>query len=248
MTVIAVPFHLDEPVPELRFPLAAQRTIAPALPPGGPWERMAVLYEEVAAAVAAEAAAGRVPVVVSADCTTALGVVAGLQRAGRDPRVVWFDGHGDLQTPGTTTTGYLGGFPVRQLLGGSDRTVPERLGLHPLAEEGVVLVDARDLDPPEVEFLACSAVRRVPVDEVGGALPGGPLYLHVDVDVITPPDVPGLMIPAPGGPGLAEVVAGVRAVLAAGAVAAVGLACTYRPASGAEQVLAGLAGELSAVQ
>jgi arginase len=245
VTVIAVPFHLDDHLPDLELPLAADRTIAPDLPPGPPWERMAVLYEEVAGAVAAEARGGRVPVVLSGDCTTSLGVVAGLQRAGRDPRVVWFDGHGDVQTPETTSSGYLGGFPVRQLVGGSDRTVPEQLGLRPVPEEDVVLVDARDLDPPEAEYLGRSAIRRVPVEELGAVIPPSPVYLHVDVDVTNPDDLPGLLFPAAGGPGLAAVIAAVRAIVAAGGVAAVGLACTYRPGSGTHRQLAGLAEALS---
>jgi arginase len=212
VTVIAVPFHLDEHLPDLELPLAADRTITPDLPPGSPWERMALLYEEVAEAVAAEARAGRVPVMVSGDCTTSLGVVAGLQRAGRDPRVVWFDGHGDVQTPETTSSGYVGGFPVRQLVGGSDRTAPDRLGLRPVPEQDVVLVDARDLDPPEAEYLARAAIR------------------------------------ATGGPALAAVTAAVRTVVAAGGVAAVGLACTYRPGSGADRQLRGLAEAVSGLE
>jgi arginase len=52
VTVIAVPFHLDEHLPDLELPLTADRTIAPDLPPGAPWGRMAVLYEEVADVVA----------------------------------------------------------------------------------------------------------------------------------------------------------------------------------------------------
>jgi arginase len=245
VTVIAVPFHLDEHLPDLELPLAADRTIAPELPPGAPWERMAVLYEEVAEVVAAQVRAGRVPVVVSGDCTTSLGVVAGLQRAGRDPHVVWFDGHADVQTPETTSSGYLGGFPVRQLVGGSDRTTPERLGLRPVPEADVLLVDVRDQDPPEVEYLSRAAIRQVPVEEVGAALPPAPVYLHVDVDVANPDELPGLMFPAPGGPSLAAVADAVRTVVAAGGVAAVGIACTYRSSSGAHRLLAGLAADLS---
>jgi arginase len=248
VTVIAVPFHLDEHLPGLELPLTPDRTVAPALPSGSEWERMAVLYEEVAGAVAADVRAGRVPVVLSGDCTTALGVVAGLQRAGRDPRVVWFDGHGDVQTPQTSASGYVGGFPVRQLVGGSDRTVTDRLGLRPVPEEDVLLVDARDLDPPEVEFLAGSAIRRVPVDGIDAVLPSAPIYLHLDVDVVDPQDLPGLLFPAPDGPRLAAVAAAVRTVMSTGDVAAVGLACTYRPGSGAHRVLGELAGQLSSVQ
>jgi arginase len=248
VTVIAVPFHLDDHLPDLELPVAADRTIAPDLPPGPPWERMAVLYEEVAAAVAAEVRGGHVPVVLSGDCTTSLGVVAGLQRAGRDPHVVWFDGHGDVQTPETTSSGYLGGFPVRQLVGGSDRTAPERLGLRPVPEEDVVLVDARDLDPPEAEYLGRSAIRRVPVEELGAVIPAAPVYLHVDVDVTNPDDLPGLLFPAGGGPGLAAVIAAVRAVVTAGGVAAVGLACTYGPGNGSHRRLAGLVEALSGLE
>ncbi|WP_219414550.1 arginase family protein [Pseudonocardia nigra] len=246
MNVIAVPFHLDEPLPAFDPPLAPGRTVAPALPAGSPWQRMAALYAEVADAVAADVTAGRVPVVVSGDCTTSLGVVTGLQRAGVAPSVVWFDAHGDVQTPETSASGYLGGVPLRQLVGGAERSAPDHLGLRPLAESDVVLVDARDLDPPEADYLATSAIRRCGVDEVAAALPDGPLYLHVDVDVVDPQDLPGLLFPAPGGPPLAGVAAAVRSVLATGSVVAVGLACTWQPGSGAAGILARLAAELTA--
>ena len=60
-----------------------------------------------------------------------------------------------------------------------------------------------------------------------GALPGGPLYVHLDLDVIDPSDVPGLRYPAPGGPGAADIAAALRTLLATGRVAAVGIACTW---------------------
>jgi arginase len=245
--MIAVPFHLDEHLPELVLPLVPERSIVPALPPGSPWERMAVLYDQVADAVAADVAAGQVPLVLSGDCTTSLGVVAGLQRARLDPGLVWFDGHGDVQTPETSTSGYLGGMPVRQLVGGADRTVAERLGLNSVPEQEVVLVDARDLDPPEEEFLAGSAIRRVPVETVGTTLPRRPVYLHLDVDVVDPRDLPGLLFPAPDGPRLPAVAAAVRQVLASCEVVAIGLACTWRPGSGADRAIADLARELAAI-
>ncbi len=223
MAVLSVPFHLDEPLPGFAVPVRPDAVIAPELPPGDPWERMAVLYAEVAAAVAA----GGPHVVVSGDCTTSLPVVAGLQRSGVDPTLVWFDAHGDLQTPETSASGYLGGFPVRQLVGGADRTVPERLGLRPVRESDVLLVDARDLDPPEAEFLAGSGIRRVAVDAVADGLPDGPVHLHLDADVVDPLDLPGLRFPAPGGPRWADVLGAVRAVVRACPVVAVTVACTW---------------------
>ncbi|MFC4945567.1 arginase family protein [Pseudonocardia sp. GCM10023141] len=243
MTVIAVPFHLDEHLADLALPVTADRTLTPDLPAGTPWERMAELYEQVAAAVAEEAGAGRVPIVVSGDCTTSLGVVAGLQRAGSAPSLVWFDAHGDVQSPETSASGYLGGFPIRQLAGGADRTVAERIGLQPVAQEDIVLVDGRDLDPPEADYLAASAIKHVAVGAI--PVPAGPLYLHLDCDVIDPQDLPGLLFPVPGGPRLGTVAEAVRGVVAAGSVAAIGIACTWKVGSGAEQVVAALVGELA---
>lgn len=245
MTVIAVPFHLDEHLPALVLPLDADRTLVPDLPVGSPWERMATLYEQVAAAVAAEAGAGRVPLVMSGDCTTSLGTVAGLQRTGIAPALVWFDAHGDLQSPETSASGYLGGFPLRQLAGGADRTVADRIGLRTVPEEDIVLVDARDLDPPEADYLATSAIRRVPVDAI--PIPDGPLYLHLDCDVIDAADLPGLLFPVPDGPSLTAVGTALRTVLASGSVAAIGLGCTWRPGTGGELVVGGLARELAGV-
>lgn len=233
MTVLSVPFHLDELLPGFVPPVAPDVVIAPELPAGGPWERMAALYAEVADAIEPDER----QVVVSGDCTTALAVVAGLQRGGVDPVLVWFDAHGDLQTPETSTSGYLGGMPLRQLLGGADRLVPECLGLRPLSERDVVLVDARDLDPPEAEFLAGSAIRHVPVDAAADAIPGGPVHLHLDVDVVDPRDLAGLRFPAPGGPRWPQVLAAVRAVLATCPVVSVTVGCTWRGA-GSPQVTA----------
>jgi arginase len=82
------------------------------------WERLGTLYSNVAAQVAATAAAGGSPVVMSGDCTTSLGTMAGLQRAGVDAGIVWFDAHGDLQTLETTSSGCLGGIPLRAALAG----------------------------------------------------------------------------------------------------------------------------------
>ena len=114
------------------------------------------MYDALADAVAG---ADR-PVVVSGGCNASVGVLAGLQRGGSDPAVVWFDAHGDVQTLETTASGYLGGIALRLLVGYRPELIADRLGLRPLAEDRVVLVDARDLDPPEAEYLAGAAIRR----------------------------------------------------------------------------------------
>jgi arginase len=197
VTVLRVPYHLDEYLSELDLPLdpascGPVRTITADLPPGDPWTRLTALYRQVADAVAAAAGQGTRPVVVSGDCTTSLGIVAGLQRAGLDPGIVWFDAHGDVQTPETTASGYLGGMPLRLLAGAA------------IGRTGIA-----DLEP--------------------AAMPDGPLYVHLDLDVIDPAFLPGLLNATPGGAAPADVAGALGRLVATGRVAAVGIACTWRP-------------------
>ncbi len=237
MLSISVPYHLDERVDGFA-PGPVDVTVLEELPAGGPWDRMAVLYGAVADTVAE---AGGPVLVLSSDCTTSLGVLAGLQRSGLDPGVVWLDAHADFHTEASTTSGYLGGMPLALAVGVGTLTLPGRLGLRPVP--AAVLADARDTDPPEAVLLAGSSVSRRTVDDLG-PLPDGPLYLHVDVDVIDPADAPDLLYPVAGGPSLPAVLAAVRRVAATGRVAAVGLALTWRPGGPAadrqQQVLARL--------
>jgi arginase len=225
---LLLPYHLDEYLADLDIPFEDAVTVGSPPVGEGVWDRLAGLYEQVAAAVAEDVRNGRVPVVASGDCTTAWGVVAGLQHAGVDPAVVWLDAHGDVQTLETTTSGYLGGMALRMLVGYRPELAGERLRLRPLPEDRVLLVDARDLDPPEAAYLAAGAIGRCSVAGLTvEALPPGPLYLHVDLDVVDPADLPGLKFPAAGGPDLGTVGAALRRVVGTGRVAALGLACTW---------------------
>jgi arginase len=132
----------------------------------------------------------------------------------------------------TTTSGYLGGMPVRIMVGYRPELVAEAIGLRPVPESRVVLVDARDLDPPEQEYLAHAAIDRCSVDDLGDdALPAGPLLLHVDLDVVDPAELPGLRFPVPGGAPAAAVLGAIRRVLATGRVAAVSIAATWDPST-----------------
>jgi arginase len=242
MTRILVPYHLDEHLPDLDVPVAANSTITAELGDGDVWSRMAWLYEAVAASVAEDVRSGARPTVLSGDCTTSIGTVAGLQRAGIDPAIVWLDAHGDLQTLETTTSGYLGGLPLRILVGYRPELIAAPLGLRPTGEERVVLVDARDLDPPEVTYLEASPIRRCEVDDLtADVVPEGPLYLHLDADVVNPEELPGLRFPAAGGPGWSRVGEALRRVIDTGRVVAFGVGCTWHGGRGAaERVRANL--------
>jgi arginase len=137
MSVIQVPYHLDEYLPELDVPLPPDTVITADLPAGDVWAQLGELYSGLAAAVAGETGRGGRPVVVSGDCTTALGTMSGLQQAGIEAGIVWFDAHGDVQTLETTTSGYLGGLPLRLLAGYRPELIAARLGLRAVPERHI---------------------------------------------------------------------------------------------------------------
>jgi arginase len=192
----------------------ADTVVEPELPPkAAPTARMAVLCREIAAAVAADPR----PLVVAGDCVAAIGVLAGLRRKGIDPRLVWLDAHGDFHTWETTSSGFVGGMPLAMLTGRGEQTVVDGAGLEPPADERVVLVGARQLDPGEDGAVAASGIRRVPVRDVW--VPAGPFMVHLDVDVVDPGDMPAVSYPVPGGPSLAEVAAALESLAGGGPAA-----------------------------
>lgn len=153
------------------------------------------LMRGVAARVRAAVQAGRWPVVLAGNCNTAVGTLAGL---GPGAGVVWFDAHGDFNTPETTTGGFLDGTALATATGRCWRalaaTVP---GFVPVPEAHVVLAGTRDLDPAERDLLDASAVTVLPPAAVqAGALVHEALdalarhvhgvYLHLDLDVLDP--------------------------------------------------------------
>jgi arginase len=133
-------------------------------------------------------------------------VAAGLQRAGVNPFLIWFDAHGDFNTWETTPSGFLGGMPLAMLAGLGEQTMPQAVGLRPLSEDRIILTDGRDLDPGEMELVASSKVNHLvdPKSLYEYAFPNLPMYIHFDVDIINPLDAPAMSYLAAGGPRASE--------------------------------------------
>jgi arginase len=228
--LIVTPWHLDEYIAAFPIPAGVAETIGAALPAGPGPGRMTLLQQAVAGAVAR---AGR-PLLLSGDCATALGAMAGLQRRLGDVAIVWLDAHGDFNTPAITISGYLGGMPLAMLTGRAPEPFCDALGLRPVADTSVVLAGARDLDPAERDALTASQVRRVPATPAAiisalGGLGRTPVYLHLDVDVIDSAQLPGMRFPSGPGPSFTQIEECLAAVCAAVDVRAACIACAWLP-------------------
>jgi arginase len=183
-----IPYYLDQAETGLE-PVAGPdwQINRPSLPAGTVPRRMAALYRPLVDFVAKTAAGGERPVSVAGDCCTSIAVLAGLQRAGLNPTLIWFDAHGDFNPWETTPSGFLGGMPLAMLVGRGEQTIVAGVGLEPHPETQVILTDARDLDREEAEALRDSAVNHLPevATLLDYPLPDGPLYVHFDTDINT---------------------------------------------------------------
>lgn len=211
------------------------------------------LSGQIADTVAAARRAGHPILMSGGDCSHITGVIGGLQDAhGTDARIglVWFDAHGDFNTPKTTISGMLGGMPVAVAAG---LGYPQwRLGAHiqaPLPTERIVMVDVRNLDPLEEQLIRATAVT---IAAPAPGFPGLPLglaiaelaercdliYLHIDSDILDERYVPNHGTREPNGPDMAQVLAAVDLVMATGKVAAYAVVSVYGEGEGSQTSVA----------
>jgi arginase len=132
------------------------------------------------------------PIVLSGNCNSSVGTVAGL--APSQPGVIWLDAHPDLETPETTTSGFYDGQALATLTGRCWRQMTRTVrGFRPIADDRVLLVGGRDASDAERSLLAASAIRwskenELSRDRMVEALDRlrahtDSVYLHVDLDV-----------------------------------------------------------------
>ncbi|MFB6141996.1 MAG: arginase [Halorientalis sp.] len=175
-----------------------------------------VAAEEVCRKVTTEVAAaveeGAFPLVMGGDHSIASGTVGGVARE-RDVGVVWFDAHGDFNTPATTPSGNVHGMVLAALLGqGSfgDGVWDCTPALDP---ENVAIVGLRELDDEERDALRAGDVTTftmtdvdedgitdVTRDAVAAALDGvDALHVSLDLDWLDPTEAPGVGTAVRGG-------------------------------------------------
>lgn len=216
-----------------------------------------LLCGAIAAAAAAAQRAGQAVLLTGGSCAHAPGVLGGLQDAhGPAARIglVWFDAHGDFNTPHTTLTGSLGGMPAAVCAGLGLPQWRERAHVAaPLPTDRIVLVGPRNLDPEEERLIrSTDAAIAAPARGFPGAdLPQSIarlaercdlLYLHVDADILDRVYVPNHRTGEPDGPDMAQVQAAVDNVMATGKVAALALVSVYGAGEGsAVSVASGIA-------
>ena len=153
----------------------------------------------MAECVAAEIGEGRLPLILSGNCATSVGTMAGAGAASTG--VVWLDSHGDFNTPETSHSGFFDGMVLAMLIGDCwTAAAADVAGFEPVPESHIVTIGLRDLDTAEEVRLDASEIRRVEVETIRTAGASVALadsltalaakvdsvYLHIDLDVLDP--------------------------------------------------------------
>jgi arginase len=159
---------------------------------------------------------------VGGDCGIEVAVLSYLNAQGHGSlAVVWLDAHGDLNTPQSSPSGHFHGMPLRVLLGDGDPAFTALVD-QPLLPAQVVLAGTRALDPPEGEVVKARGFRVISSEALAEdpsslvrwirstGLSGA--YVHLDLDVCDPREVPDVACPTPGGPSVGALVRVLRAV------------------------------------
>ena len=239
-----VPFQVVEP----RLPANA--------PLNDPVRSLGLLNGAIADAVAAARRTDAAILMTGGNCTHVTGVVGGLQEAhgpGLRLGLVWFDAHGDFNTPETTPSGMLGGMPVAVCAGLAH--APWRELSHivaPIPTDRILFVDVRNVDPAEEDLIwatdasVAAAAPGFPGEDLAGAVARlnatcDAITLHIDADFLDASLVPSHGTKEPNGPDLDETAAAIDTVMATGKVVALALvSITNRGVEGRVSMASGI--------
>jgi arginase len=129
------------------------------------------------------------PLILGGCCCSHIGAIEGLAARHERIGIIWFDAHGDLNTPESSPSGNEWGMPLRMVIDGGA-----------VDAQDVALVGARNLDPPEVAYIAAAGIH----DDARAVLARvNRVYVALDCDVFEPSQL-AVFMPEPGGPTLTE--------------------------------------------
>jgi arginase len=246
-----MPFEVSEPA----FPEDLRTGVEP--------DDIGLIGGAIAEAVGAARWEGKAILMTGGNCSHTTGLMGGLQDAhGPAVRIglVWFDAHGDFNTPKTTLSGMYGGMPVAVSAGLAYPRWREASHMAaPLPTDRIILVDVRNLDPSEeqliraTEAVIASPAPGFPGEDLGTAVRDlaercDMLYLHIDSDILDEAYVPSHHTVEPDGPNMEQVQSAIDTVMSTGKVVAYAVVSVHNEgensdvsvASGIELIRGGL--------
>ncbi|CAN5568590.1 arginase [soil metagenome] len=197
----------------------------PATNPGGlrNFPPLLEILNKLRSAVATSLANDHLPIVLGGEHTLAMGsVCAALEKFGDNLTVIWIDAHGDINTPGSSSSGNIHGMPLAALAGMDSETDGQvdsdwkklQASFAPapwLKPERVAWYGLRDVDGPESPRLTGLPITMHDIDRRGiestvkeidhwlRKIDAGPVWISFDVDSLDPILAPGTGTAVRGG-------------------------------------------------
>ena len=228
--------ELIRPIQDVRLDAEQERQY-------GEWNRMALANANFADRVREGLQDDLITIGLEANCNDLLGMLAGLKydSDGNARRVglVFIDAHGDFNTPETTLSGMLGGMPVAIAAGHALHNIRRTTGLaEPLPMSDIVWGGVRDLDPLEADRFAEHEVQQFSVQDIRELSANlreqmdkladrvDVVYVHIDMDVLDPAEVPGHGLTVADGPSSKDLAAAMTLMFENPKTIALGIAST----------------------
>lgn len=176
-------------------------------------DEVRAVNEQLASSVSKIVEEGRFPLVLGGDHSIAIGTIAGIANHNKNFGVIWFDAHGDLNTPETSPSGNIHGMPLAASLGYGHPDLINIMGFSPkIKPQNVVIIGARDLDKGERELIRKLGIKvytmheidrmgmaNVMEETIGYLRHTDGIHLSLDLDGLDPNDAPGVGTPVTGG-------------------------------------------------
>ncbi len=157
---------------------------------------------------------GKFPIVLGGDHSIAIGTIFGVLQHKKNLGVIWFDAHGDINTPDTSPSGNIHGMPVAVLLGMGNKELTGIGGEKSfLKKENIVYIGSRDLDGGERKAMKEQGIKVFTMHEIddigikkvmeeaikiaGDGTDG--IHVSFDMDGLDPSIAPGTGTKVPGG-------------------------------------------------
>jgi arginase len=228
--------ELIRPIQDIRLNAEQERQY-------GEWNRMALANANFADVVREGLQEDLITIGLEANCNDLLGMLSGLKydSEGNARRVglVFIDAHGDFNIPETTLSGMLGGMPVAIAAGHALHNVRKTTGLaEPLPMSNIVWGGVRDLDPLEADRFTAYEVQQFSVQDVRELSANlkkqlndladrvDVVYVHIDMDVLDPAEVPGHSLTVADGPSSKDLAAAMTMMFENPKTIALGIAST----------------------
>jgi arginase len=190
-----------------------RETTAPGNPDARFLDQIRETCERISEQVRTAVEGGFVPVILGGDHSVALGTLGGLASMNGPGGVLWFDAHGDLNTPATTPSGNVHGMPLAAALGRAGAGFEaDSWQLPAVTAEHVAVIGVRSLDPGERDVVQEDGIAVYTISEIDrrGVEPvlreaiervsGAPfVHVSVDMDLVDPDVAPGVGSPVRGG-------------------------------------------------